>query len=273
MSAFDLDGYLTHLGVVAREPTVDALGELQAAHARCHGFDNVDVLLEQHPGVELDAVVEKFVGRGRGGYCFEHATLFHAALLGLGYDVTLRLARVGDPWLAARTHLDMVVVLDGDPWLVDPGIGVPPLGPIRLEDGARLEGGVWTHEVRRDQAGWQLWRERSAGWELMHTTDDEPVRPVDVRMGHHWTSTHPSSHFRSTLTVAQHGVAADGTAVHTTVSLEGVTERRAGGAAVRRPLDLDELPGLLTGLGAGLDESETTRLVRRVGDLLRDRGV
>ena len=86
------------------------------------------MLLEQHPGVSLGAVVEKFVGRGRGGYCFEHATLFHAVLLALGYDATRRLARVGDPDAAPRTHLGVVVTLDGRRVLADPGIGVPPLG-------------------------------------------------------------------------------------------------------------------------------------------------
>ena len=30
--------------------------------------------LGQHLGVSLDRVQEKFVGRDRGGYCFEHST-------------------------------------------------------------------------------------------------------------------------------------------------------------------------------------------------------
>ena len=64
---------------------------------RTFTFDNIDVLLEQHPGVGLDAVQAKFVGRGRGGYCFEHGTLFAAALERLGYIVERRLGRVGDP--------------------------------------------------------------------------------------------------------------------------------------------------------------------------------
>ena len=208
-TGFDLDAYLARVGHHAEEPSLGALARLQAAHVRTHPFDNIDVLLEQHPGVTIEAVTEKFVSRGRGGYCFEHATLFHAAVTALGYDATLRLSRVGDPQAAPRTHLGVVVTFDGVRWLADPGIGVPPLGPIRLEDGARLAGGIWAHEVRRvaegpSGPGWQLWRERSAGWELMHTTDELPVRPVDVAMGHHWTSTHPTSHFRSTFMLARH---------------------------------------------------------------------
>lgn len=270
---FDLDAYLARTGATREAPSYDALARLQAAHVRTHPFDNVDVLLDQHPGVTLEAVVEKFVGRGRGGYCFEHATLFHAALLALGYDATLRLARVGDPQAAPRTHLGVVVTLAGERWLADPGIGVPPLAPVLLADGYRLDGGLWPHEVRRTDEGWQLWRERSSGWELMHTTDELPVRPVDVTMGHHYTSTYPGSHFRSTLMIGRHGVDDDGMAVHRMVTLDGVTERRAGAGTTHRPLDPDEVPALADRLGSHLGEDEAARLVRRVAGLLAARAV
>ena len=164
-----------------------------------------------------------------------------------------------------------MVTLDGRRLLADPGIGVPPLGPVPLEDGARLEGGLWPHRLVRVAegagTGWQLWRERSAGWELMHTTDELPVRDVDVAMGHHWTSTSPVSHFRSTFMLARHDVADDGTPTQTTVTLDGVTERRAGEPSRQRPLDLAELPDLLHRLGAHLTDDETRRLTARLRTL------
>lgn len=272
LSQGDLAAYLARTGVPAAAPSLAALTALQVAHVRTFPFDNIDVLLEQHPGVGLPAVLEKFVGRGRGGYCFEHATLFHAVVSALGYDATLRLARVGDPQAAPRTHLGVVVTLDGTRYLADPGIGVPPLGVLLLSDGVGLAGGIWPHEVRRVQEGpsgpgWQLWRGRSAGWELMHTTDELPVREVDVAMGHHWTSTSPRSHFRTTFTLARHGLAADGTPTQVTVTHEGVTERRAGATSEHRPLDLAELPELLDRHGANLAPVEAGRLLAKVREL------
>ncbi|WP_252975643.1 arylamine N-acetyltransferase [Janibacter melonis] len=62
----------------------------------------------------------------------------------------------------------------------------------------------------------------------MHSTDELPVRPIDVVMGHHYTSTHPASHFTRTLTVARHQVDADGRPVHMTLTLDGLQIRRAG---------------------------------------------
>jgi N-hydroxyarylamine O-acetyltransferase len=271
VTGFDLDAYLARTGADAASPSAGALADLLAAHVRTFPFDNIDVLLEQHPGVTVDVVAAKLVGRGRGGYCFEHATLFHAALRALGYDATLHLARVGDPDTAPRTHLGVVVVLDGRRLLADPGIGIPPLGPIALQDGAELGGGIWPHRVARvpegEGSGWQLWRRRSAGWELMHTTDELPVREVDVAMGHHWTSTSPVTHFRSTFMLARHGLAEDGTPVQTSVTLDGITERRAGSASRHRPLDLAELPELLDRLGAHLTTHETQRLVAKLGTM------
>ena len=38
----------------------------------------------------------------------------------------------------------------------------------------------------------------------MHTHDELPVRPVDLRSGHHFTSTYPASHFRHMLILTKH---------------------------------------------------------------------
>ena len=120
VDTLDLDGYLARLDIDAasvRTPSRAALADLHEAHVRAFTFDNIDVLLGQHPGVSLDAVQEKFVGRGRGGYCFEHSTIFAAALERLGYQVRRHLGRVGDPATGSqqgRTHMVVEVVLDGE---------------------------------------------------------------------------------------------------------------------------------------------------------------
>ncbi|WP_018157379.1 arylamine N-acetyltransferase family protein [Demetria terragena] len=274
-TALDLEAYLVRIGASEEEPSLVALSRLQTAHARTFPFENLDVLLAQHQGVSLAAVQEKFVQRRRGGYCFEHATLFHAVLDRLGYHVQPHLARVGDPDAAPRTHLDLVVELDGRRYLVDPGIGVPPLGPIELRDGGELRGGLWPHRIRATQAeqpggvAWELWRNRTGKWERMHVTDELPVRPVDVEMGHHWTSTAPASHFRRSLTVNQHGVASDGTPALTTITHETVTVGRRGERPQARPYALDELPDLLGRATVALNIEETIRLTDRVRDLRR----
>ncbi len=270
----DLAAYLDRTGGTAEPPTLAALGRLQTAHVRTFPFENFDVLLEQHPGVALAAVQDKFVRRHRGGYCFEHATLFHGVLVRLGYDVAPRLARVADRQ-GPRAHLDLVVTLDGRRYLSDPGIGIPPLEPIELTDGAELPAGLWPHRIRVTDAeqpagrAWELWRKRTENWEFMHTTDELPVRPVDVEFGHHWTSTAPASHFRSSLSLNRHGVDPDGTPNLLTVTLDTVSVGRPGAVPERRPYDLAELPALLQRAGTQLSQDETARLIGRIQDLRR----
>jgi len=260
----DLAGYLSRLGIPARSPGRDALAELHEAHVRAFTFDNIDVLLGQHPGVALDAVQEKFVGRGRGGYCFEHSTIVAAALERLGYDVRRHLGRVGDPATGAqqgRTHMVVEVVLEGQRLLCDPGFGTSLLRPIAIVDGAEddyLPG--WRYRVRRTEAGdWALDRLREGGWEVAHTTDELAVRPVDVVMGHHYTSTYPGSHFTTGLMLTKHLPGR-----HVTVTHEALTIRTPGEPTEHRPLRDGELDEWLTALDVPLTSDERTRLLGRV---------
>jgi arylamine N-acetyltransferase len=260
----DLEGYLDRLGVPAREPSRSALDELHEAHVRTFTFDNIDVLLAQHPGVSLDDVQRKFVGRGRGGYCFEHSTLVAAVLERLGYEVRRHLGRVGDPDAGTqqgRTHMVVEVVLDGERLLCDPGFGMSLLRPLPLADGAEDEyPSGWRYRLSRTGAGsWALHRLREEGWEVTHTTDELEVKPVDVVMGHHFTSTYPGSHFTRSLVLTKHVAGR-----HITVTDDSLTVRTPGEPTEHRPLGEGELEEWLSTLEVPLGRDERTRLLSRV---------
>lgn len=264
----DLEAYLRRTDVAAQPPDLVALGELHEAHVRTFTFDNIDVLLDQHPGVGLAAVQEKFVDRGRGGYCFEHATLFAAALERLGYTVRRRLGRVdpGDGNVGARTHMSVAVSLGERWWLCDPGFGMSLLRPIPFADGAVAEHYGWRSRVvaSADGSGLELHRERDGGWLRLHTVDLLPVHPVDAVAGHHFTSTFPGSHFRSSLLLARY---LDDR--HVTVTHESITVRRAGEPTQHRRLADDELATWLDTLEVRLHPDEQSRLLDRVAELRR----
>jgi arylamine N-acetyltransferase len=256
----DLEGYLTRLGVAAREPGPDALAELHEAHVRSFTFDNIDVLIGRHPGVSLDAVQQKFVGRGRGGYCFEHATIVAAALERLGYQVRRHLGRVGDPdegTQQGRTHMVVEVVLEDRRYLCDPGFGMSLLRPIEMIDGAEDDYPFgWRYRLRRTEAGhWALHRLREDGWEVAHTTDELEVTPADVVIGHHFTSTFPGSHFTTGLMVTKHLPGR-----HVTVTHESLTVRTPGEPTQHRPLREGELEQWLADLEVPLHPDEMAGL-------------
>jgi N-hydroxyarylamine O-acetyltransferase len=263
----DLEGYLARLGVAAAPPTRASLDALHEAHARTFTFDNLDVLLDQHPGVSLPAISEKFVGRGRGGYCFEHSTLLAAVLSRLGYAVTRRLGRVGSPASdAARTHMVVVVDVEDERVVCDPGFGLTLLRPISQRDGATTSYGGWTYRLDAAASGevpaWELSRLRDDEWELMHTHDELPVHPVDVVHGHHFTSTFPTSHFRHGLMLTKH--LADR---HVSVTHSTVTVRRPGAPTEHREIRLDEVLWWLAELEVPLTADEVERLRERLARL------
>jgi N-hydroxyarylamine O-acetyltransferase len=262
----DLAGYLDVIGVPEREPSRPALEELHEAHVRTFTFDNIDVLLDQHPGVGLDAVQEKFVGRGRGGYCFEHAALFAAALERLGYSVERRLGRVGSQ---ARTHAVVAVTLHDQTFLTDPGFTLSILRPVALRDGTTVQQEGWEFQIRATRIGpvpgWQLYRMRGAGWDLLHTHDELPVHPVDFVAAHHFTSTHPGIHFRHRLMVSKHTEGG-----HTTLTHDAVTVRRPGRPTEHHPVVVREVPAWLDRMGVSLAPAEQARLLSRVAELGED---
>ncbi len=262
----DLEAYLARIGMPAAPPTRSLLDEIHEAHVRTFTFDNIDVLLEQHAGVSLDTVQEKFVGRGRGGYCFEHSTLLAAALERLGFVVRRQLARVGDPMLAGRTHLVVLVALDGEWLLCDPGFGLSLLRAIPLGHGSEDDYLGWRYRVSKADTSWQLsrWRDGDEHWELMHTTDELPVVPADVVLGHHYTSMFPTSHFRSGLMVTKHLPGC-----HVAVSHDTLTIRRGGEPTEHRPLGDGELAERLRVLEVPLTADEEARLIARVAALPR----
>ena len=256
----DLDRYLDRVGATAGPPSAERLAELHEAHVRTFTFDNIDVVLAQHPGVGLGAIQEKFLDRGRGGYCFEHASLFSAVLQRLGYTVSRQLGRVGDPAAVAqqaRTHMVVIADIDGQRWLCDPGFGMSLLRPIRLEEGTeddQVPG--WAHRLRvTSTGGWVLERRRENVWEVAHTTDELAVTPADLRMAHHFTSTYPESHFRRLLMIAKHLPGR-----HVTITQGTVTIRTPGEATEHRPLRPGEFEEWLDTLEVSLAATERTRL-------------
>ncbi|MDM7854413.1 arylamine N-acetyltransferase family protein [Cellulomonas alba] len=200
VAALDLDAYLARIGAQRPSaPDLAALTHVHRAHALTVPFENLDVLLGRGVSVALPDVQAKLVVARRGGYCYEHGLLLSAALSALGFAVTRRLARIGDPEVVARgrSHLVTLVELDGRAWLADTGFGSGLLEPVPLVDGLVTEQGGWAFRtVLGLDGGWRL-QERSheGSWSTHYTVPDEQTFPVDVEHANHVTSTSPHSRF------------------------------------------------------------------------------
>jgi N-hydroxyarylamine O-acetyltransferase len=199
----DVDAYLARLDLalpVAAD--LAALRVLQARHLERVPFENLSVHLGEPIELTEDALFDKIVRRGRGGFCYELNGLFAALLRELGFAATLHGAQVfhadGTPG-APLDHAAIIVQLD-EPWLVDVGFGSFSQAPLALSAVAPQE----------DAEGEFLILDASHG-DLDVLRDGEPVYRLERRPRTlpdfvpmaWWHSTSPASHFTRTLTCSR----------------------------------------------------------------------
>lgn len=234
-----LDAYfhrIDHTGEA--KPTATGLARLMLAHVRSIPFSNVEILRGQPVSLAADDVFDKLVTRRRGGYCFEQNGLFARVLTVLGFTVrpvgarvTLR-AAPGE--VTAVSHMALIVQAEGVDWLVDVGFGaLSPTAPLRLvadkvqetpHEPRRLVpvGHGFAHEVRLVTEWLELYR----------LTPDE-MHPIDQEVANWWTSTHPSSRFRTVLMVAR----AEDDGARLTLTEERLTRRARNGTEAVTPIE------------------------------------
>jgi len=243
----DLDAYCFRIGYDGpRTPTLATLRALHERHVATIPFENMDVLMGRGVDIAPATVDEKLITAGRGGYCYEQNGLFKRVLATIGFKVEGLLARVR--WmkpatapLGARTHMALRVTIDDQDWLTDVGFGAVVLPqPVRMDSS---EPQPTRHEpFRLTPVGRELLLKINLGesWTPVYQLSPEPQLDADYVPMNWYTSTHPDSHFRSTLMVAL-------TTPEARYTLAGsrMTIRPVHGEMKRQALDADGLARVL----------------------------
>jgi N-hydroxyarylamine O-acetyltransferase len=138
------EAYLQRIGVTV--PTAaDAAGLriLHRAHQTAVPFENLSIHLSEPITLGEKELLDKIVGRRRGGFCYELNGLFALLLEALGAQVTRLAARVyGDGDIGPPfDHLALIVLAtDGSgPWLADVGFGSHSDYPLLLDSRAEQD--------------------------------------------------------------------------------------------------------------------------------------
>jgi N-hydroxyarylamine O-acetyltransferase len=209
MSHFDLDSYFARIGY--RGPADRSLATLRAlhlAHPQAIPFENIDGLTGVRVGLDAASLQDKFFGRGRGGYCFEHNLILMHALEELGFSVGGLAARVlwGQPEdaVTARSHMLLRVDLDGETYIADVGFGGLTLtAPLLLQPGLEQRTPHETFRIVETTDHFRLQADIEGEWRTLYRFDMQPAYAIDYAMANHFLSTHPSSHFLTTLIAAR----------------------------------------------------------------------
>lgn len=242
--SLDIEGYLDRISFTERGARgVERLEALHSAHVLTIPFENIDVRLGRPIGLDVESLQAKLVRRRRGGYCFEHNTLFSTALRILGFDVATLEARVrpaGATAILPRTHMTLLVRVEDRELIADVGFGgTGPLLPVPL-DGTISEQPGGDYRVVTGDGGALVLQWRWLGeWRDLYSFTLVPALPIDYVMANHFTSTHPSSGFVHRLTVQK-------TELDSRHMLRGRSYMiRAGEDETVREVSDEELPDLL----------------------------
>ena len=264
MSGFDLDAYCARIGWTgadgSRPLDLDSIAGLMLAHMAAIPFENLDVLLGRGVRVDLDSVFAKLVTARRGGYCFEHGTLFQAALRALGIEAVAHAARVllvAPKAEAPRTHMFLTVGLHGHTWILDPGFGGQgPLVPLPLAEEREVRNGRDAHRLVRRDGEWVLEGLVNGAMTPLWTSSLEPQFPVDFALANHYVSTFPDSPFVHRLMIRALTPRGRVSAMN-----RDVTVLQDGAVEKRQLADRAELRALLGGhFGFDLPEVERLRV-------------
>lgn len=203
----DIDAYFRRIGYAGpRAPTRETLWSIARRHALAIPFENLSVLVAGPPDLGVEALEDKLVRRGRGGYCYEQNGLLLAALTALGYRVKGLSARVryGLPAevLTPRSHMILLVETADGPALVDVGFGGLTLtAPILM----REEEQATPHEVVRlvsHDDGRLLQARIDGAWTDVYRFDFAPQLRVDYEQQNWHTATRPNALFANNVVAA-----------------------------------------------------------------------
>lgn len=205
----DLDAYFERIGYAGtRNNSLDSFRAIHLAHVSAIPFENLNPLCGLPVNIDLDSIQQKLIHGNRGGYCFEHNHLFLAVLRELRFQVRTLAARV--MWnvppgvVTARGHMLLMVVVNGSHYIADTGFGGLTLPvPILLKDDIVQ---VTTHEQFRliENAGeYFLQANIHQEWKMLYRFTLQEHYLPDYEVANYYLSTHPASHFTTSLIAAR----------------------------------------------------------------------
>jgi len=252
----DLEAYFARVGYAeAGEPTLETLATLQRLHPAAIPFETIDVWLGRTIDLSPAAVDAKLITGRRGGYCFEHNSLFLRVLTALGFTAEPLIAR--SRWgrspeeVGARTHMALKVWIDGEAWLADVGFGgCMQTAPLRMDERGPQATAFEPRRLR--PLGEAPDDGTSAGDLRLEVLIGDDWRPVcdlsrqtqtaaDLEAANWFISTHPGSNLRRHLVAARTLIEARYVLTDNRLAI-----RRAGRETVLKLLDAAGLERALT---------------------------
>ena len=198
----EIKGFFKRIGLPENteiEQNYEFLKLIQQSCIVSIAYENLDLLAKKPLSLEGDALYEKIVTRGRGGYCFELNGLLSYVLKEMGFNVKNYLARFlrGEEGVPMRRHRVVSVMLDDGEYICDIGVASKsPRSPLKLEKDTLQVLGNEKYCFEKDvELGWILMEQASGEWSRMFSFTDECQFDIDFYQPSFYCETHPDSMF------------------------------------------------------------------------------
>lgn len=206
---FTLPAYLNRIGfhgeAKADIATVTAIMRCQLFTVP---FENLDVQAGKIVSLIPEEIVEKILYRNRGGYCYEVNGLFAMALQAL--EIPYYFVASRPMFYAAKrpkTHMAIVLTLDGVEWLCDLGFGSygirAPLSLTLLDTDVQQDFDTFKLSKVNDRE-YLVQALVDGTWANQHAFDLNPQEWIDFMPANYLNSTHPDAVFVQKMLVILH---------------------------------------------------------------------
>jgi N-hydroxyarylamine O-acetyltransferase len=209
---FELQSYLSRIGYQGEaKVNMATVTSMMRCQLFSVPFENLDVQAGKVVSMVPEEIVEKILGRNRGGFCFELNGLFAMALQALGIPYQFVAARpMLYPEKRPKTHMAIVLSMNGEKWLCDLGFGSYGIrAPMRL---SQLD-----VEVKQDNDSFMLSKNSDGElvlkalvegvWANQFAFDLSAQDWVDFVPANYFSCTHPEAIFVRKLIIVLHNPA------------------------------------------------------------------
>ena len=206
---FKLQDYLDRIGFKGEATaSLETVRQMMRCQLFTVPFENLDVQAGKVVSLIPEEIVDKIIYRHRGGYCYEVNGLFAMALDALGIPYQFVAARpMFYPVKRPKTHMAIVLTLDGQQWLCDLGFGSYGIrAPMSLD--------VLDVEIAQDfdvfvlskmnEREYLLKAQQAGEWTNQYAFDLSPQEWIDFVPANYLNSTHPDTIFVQQLLVVLH---------------------------------------------------------------------
>lgn len=197
-SNFILTDYLKRIGYRGQtNPDLSTLTALMSAQLQSVPFENTEVQAGRIPSMIPEEITEKIVTNSRGGYCYEVNGLFAMALSAIGFEWYFAGARpMFYPTRRPKTHLVVIVAIEGESYLCDTGFGGYGLRePIKIADGNIQNQLNDRFQIFLRDEEYILYSWVNGAWAPQYGFALTPQEWIEFSLANYFNATHPDTIF------------------------------------------------------------------------------